>query len=128
MGWIGRGRGERARAVWREEGKMIVFSFELPPSAKRGPIVLVLVLEKENLDRMRVADPLDLQCCAYGPHGLNLSARVRDLDFVIAYEEDLGKLIEFREKRDLRGLMRWLERGRKLEAGDLLPPSPLRKT
>jgi len=39
---------------------MLLIPFELSSTHSRGPVVLVLILEKENLDRMRQADPLDL--------------------------------------------------------------------
>lgn len=104
---------------------MIVFSFELPKGEPRGPIVLVAILEKENVDRMRQADPLDFQVrnCS----GVDHSARLRDLEIVIAYEEDLNQMIEFQKNRDLVGFIKWLERGRKIQLGDMTPMMPLRK-
>lgn len=93
----------------------------------RGPIVLVLVLEKENLDRMRVGDPLDFQPRVLGAK-LNATISVGDLDIIIAYEEDLGPLMEFQRNNDPLGLIAYIERGRKHQPGDATPPVPLRKT
>ncbi len=105
---------------------MILLPFELPPGHPRGPVVLVLIMEPENLVRMRQGDPFDLKLAVVP--GLRIDARLRQLDLIIAYEEDMDKIMAFREKKDLAGLMTWLERGRKHQIGDLLPPVPLRRT
>lgn len=109
---------------------MLVVAFEVPESMRqrirRGPVVVVLIFEKENLDRMRQADPFDMLLSAYG-HGISLQRPLSDLDFVIAYEEDSNAIMGFQRANDLAGLLTWLERGRKVEKGDLLPPTPLRK-
>ena len=92
----------------------------------RGPLVLVLIIEKENLDRMREGDPFDFQPRALGamcPEG-----RVSDLDIVVAYEEDLNPIMEFQKANDIDGLIRHLERGRRHKPGDFGPPAPLRRT
>jgi hypothetical protein len=60
-----------------------------PFISSRG-VSIILVLEKENLDRMRQADPFDLQLKDY-PLPRDISAR--DLDIVIAYEEDASPLL-----------------------------------
>lgn len=86
-----------------------------------------MILERENLDRMRQGDPLD-----FLPRTLRQQIRtdrpIRDLDLVIAYEEDVGTIIAFREQDDIAGLMKWLERGRVHRPGDAQPPLPLRRT
>ncbi len=105
---------------------MILLPFELPPGHPRGPVVLVLILEAENLTRMRQGDPFDLKLKTIP--GFPIDRRIQQLDLVIAYEEDIGKIIDFKEKGDIAGLMTWLERGRKHEIGDLLPPAPLRRS
>lgn len=51
---------------------------------------------------------------------------VRQLDLVIAYEEDVETIADFQARQDIAGLMKWLERGRKHKAGDCQPPTPLR--
>ncbi len=104
---------------------MLMIPFELRGQPGRGPVVLVLILEKENMDRMREADPFDLQLRTVP--GLSINRPIRDLDFVIAYEEDVDTIMGFKEKGDLAGLMQWIERGRKHQVGDALPPTPLRR-
>jgi len=106
---------------------MLIVPFVLPPGAKRGPVVLVVILEKENLDRMRQGDPFDVHLSQYRAH-MPTDRPIGQLDIVIAYEEDTGKYMEFQRTKDLAGLMKWLERGRTIKAGDLLPPVLLRKT
>ncbi len=88
--------------------------------------MLVLILERENLERMRQGDPYDLKLNTVPI--LRIDRRIGQLDLVIAYEEDVGTLMAFKEQNNLAGLMQWLERGRKHQIGDLLPPVPLRKT
>ncbi len=107
---------------------MLVIPFTLPPGSKRGPLVVVLILEKENLDRMRVADPFDIHFSQYALPYFDIANPIRELDVVIAYEEDTKTLMEFQKSGDIAGLMRWLERGRQIQVGDLLQPTPLRKT
>jgi hypothetical protein len=98
---------------------MICIAFEAPPDCPCGPVVLVLVLEKDNLDRMKLADPLDIQLKDI-PQVAHRG--VRELDVVVAYEEDLSTLLKFHERGDLNGLMNWIERGRVIKPGDLVPP------
>ncbi|HZQ53338.1 MAG TPA: hypothetical protein VFB14_14135 [Bryobacteraceae bacterium] len=105
---------------------MLIIPFQLPNDASRGPVVVVMILEKENLDRMKEADPFDVHFSRYAGH-MAVDRPIRQLDFVIAYEEDTNRLLEFKAKDDLAGLMKWLQRGRKIEAGDLHAPFPLRK-
>lgn len=105
---------------------MIVIPIQTTGETGRGPLVLVMVLEKENLDRMRDGDPLDFQPRNLGKR-LNQFRQVRDLDIIIAYEEDLTKLMDFQRRQDLPGLIAYLERGRVHRPGDALPPTVLRK-
>ena len=86
----------------------------------RGPVVLILVIEKENLDRMKEGDPFDIQLSQVPM--LDDLVRIGDVDLVVAYEEDQEKIVGFRDKGDLAGLIAWLERGRKIKPGDLVPP------
>ena len=104
---------------------MLIIPFEVRDDAERGPIIVVMILEKENLDRMREADPFDVHFSAYRGQ-MNVNRQIRELDFVIAYEEDTAKIIAFKQKNDLAGLIAWLERGRKIIPGDVTPPVPYR--
>ena len=94
----------------------MVIPFELPAKAQRGPVVLVLILEKQNLERMKQADPFDFDCRAYQDAGLRVDHRIRDLDIVIAYEEDTNPVLEFHARQDVAGFLGWLERGRQNRA------------
>ena len=102
---------------------MLVFGFEMPPESQRGPLVIVLVIESENLERMKQADPYDMLFRHY-TNALPVERRLRDVDLVIAYEEDMAEIVKFKEKQDIAGLMRWLERGRVIRPGDLAAPRP----
>jgi hypothetical protein len=106
---------------------MLFVPFEVPPGGPRGPIIVVMILEKENLDRMREADPFDVQFRAY-LNFVNAHRPIHELDLVIAYEEDINRIMEFKKRQDVAGLITWLERGRVHRPGDALPPVPLRKT
>jgi hypothetical protein len=109
---------------------MICFSFKLSEKmhrlSKRGPVVLVLVLGAENLDRMKLADPLDIQPRLVMKGGL-VNDRIWEMDIVVAYEDSLNQIIEFQKSNELMGLMRWLERGRIHQVGDAIPAVPLRQ-
>lgn len=102
---------------------MLSFLFEVPPGSGRGPLVVVLVLEMENVERMKQADPFDL-----GLRGLSPPARYKasDVDLVIAYEDDRSRLRKFQQDQDIAGFIRWLERGRRIRSvNDVGPPRPI---
>jgi hypothetical protein len=91
----------------------------------RGPQVLIIVLTKENLERMREGDPFDLQTRAYADQ-LDLDQRVGALDIIVAYEEDPALLDGLARAGDLNGIIQHLERGRKHRPGDATPPVPIK--
>ena len=107
---------------------MLLIPFELPPDAHRrsgrGPVVIVMVLEPANIARLRAADPLDFQPRVLRQQ-LHIERPIRDLDFILAYEEDTAQLVEFKVKGDMAGLMRWIERGRKNRPEDGTAPVKL---
>jgi hypothetical protein len=105
---------------------MMVFSFEAPRDGDRAGVVVVLVLEPENLERMKLGDPFDLQFKAYEQHW-PVGRPLRDVDFIVAYEEDVTAIKAFNERADLAGLMDYLERGRHHLPGygDAQPPRKL---
>jgi hypothetical protein len=105
---------------------MFVIPFEVRDDKERGPVVVVMILEKENLDRMKEADPFDVHFRAYRRH-MNIHRPIGELDFILAYEEDTNAILEFKRKNDLLGLLCWLERGRKVLPGEPHPPIPYRK-
>ena len=108
---------------------MIVITFELPPKyvekKGRGPVIVIVVLEAENLERMKQADPADLQLLDY-VKGPMLNAPLKQLDMVIAYEDDLTEIMRIKESEGPWGIVKWLERGRKIIPGDVTPPVPLK--
>jgi hypothetical protein len=86
-----------------------------------------LILEKQNLDRMKQADPFDFDCRAYQDAGLRVEHRIRDLDIVIAYEETLTRWWSFTRVKMLPGFCDGSNAGGKIVRRDVLPPPPLRK-
>lgn len=100
---------------------MMIIPFQIPSHEERGPLVVFVVLEKENLERMRKGDPCDLQFTNYKAF-LPVEQPISQLDLVIAYEEDKNSLMKFKAANDIAGLLKWLERGRKHQPGDLVPP------
>jgi hypothetical protein len=85
-----------------------------------------MILEAENLERMKEGDPLDFQPRTLG--AAFAADRCADLDIIIAYEEDLNTIMKYQRANDLAGLMRYLERGRRHRPGDAIALVPLRKT
>ena len=102
----------------------LTFTFATSPGSTRGPVVCVIVLDKDNLERMRAGDPFDLQFKAYRQH-LPPDLLARELDLVIAYEEDPAVVMRFHLAGDLPGLLAYLERGRVVLPGDCAPPQPV---
>lgn len=101
---------------------MICFAFPVPRAAGRGPLVVVMILEMENLHRMQKADPFDIKLADLNPPS---HFGAKDIDLVIAYEDDREALIRFQQTQDIDGLMVWLERGRHVRSEDLVPPRPI---
>jgi hypothetical protein len=87
----------------------------------RGPQLLIIVLTKENLERMSEGDPFDLQTRAYAGQ-LDLDQPVGALDIIVAYEEDAARIDRLARAGDLNGIIQHLERGRKHLPGDATPP------
>ena len=104
---------------------MIIFGFELPSGAPRGPVVLVVILEMENIERMKKADPFDMKLADLA--GTLTERKLWEVDLVIACEDDHAELLRFQKNQDIPGLMRWLERGRKILPGDYGPIRRLRE-
>jgi len=113
---------------------MITFTFRIDeedPSG-RGPVVVVFVIEKENMVRMTHADPFDLKLKQMGvnsPQAARTLAgrKATDVDIVIAYEDPEGiKAIgDLFARKDMPGIMTFLERGRTLYEGEPRDPERL---
>lgn len=91
----------------------------------RGPAVLVVILDRDNLIRMHQADPFDLQLRSLG--SIVNGYKLEDLDLVIAFEEDVEFVIECAERGDLNALIGHIERGRRHQVGDATGPVSLLK-
>lgn len=100
---------------------MLSFAFELPRGSiyGRGPLVVVMILEAENLARMAEADPFDMKLADL-PQTPRYKAS--EIDLIIAHEQDFAPLAKFQKDKDIAGLMQWLERGRNIIPGDCIPP------
>jgi hypothetical protein len=92
---------------------------------ERGAQVFIVVLNKENLDRMKEADPFDLQMKAYR-QVVDTDQKLVNLDLVIAYEEDTAELERMAKAGDIAGLIAYIERGRVIKSGDTMPPVSLK--
>jgi hypothetical protein len=78
--------------------------------------ILFVVIERDNLERMKQGDPATLESIMKG--GVLLPPRwYMNFSVLIAYEEDDAEL--YRHARDGNGLelLQWLERGRKFVKG-----------
>lgn len=77
--------------------------------------VLVIVIERDNLERMKTGDPATLESIHKG--GVLIPPQYpQRFSVLVAYEEDDAELYR-RVKGDLGELMVWLERGRKFIEG-----------
>jgi len=87
----------------------------------RGPLVLIVILTRDNLERMREGDPFDMHLSAY-QNQLDLAMPLENLDLVIAYEEDAALLESIAKRGDMTALLTYIERGREHRPGDAEPP------
>jgi hypothetical protein len=86
-----------------------IFDFE-----EQEHSVLVLIIEKANLDRMRLGDPITLESRRMGGKVLPTIRFPNNLSLLIAYEEDEIELYRLATKGDARLLMKYLERAHML--------------
>lgn len=108
---------------------MLAFTFAAPVNSVRGPVILVCVLERENLTRMALGDPLDLQLVTMA-RASDQAAEVlnnknaSDLDIVFAYEDAAGiqKIRDLASRKDMAAVLRYLERGRTIYDGEPAAP------
>lgn len=83
--------------------------------------ILVLILEKENLVRLRLSDPIDLKTDDYFVPQQNAAG----IELLIAYEEDREKLLALNKSGGISEVVRWLERGRIVYDGEVVPPAKI---
>lgn len=77
--------------------------------------VLIVVMEKSNLDRMKLADPITIESAKKGGKVMPALLYPDNLDLLIAYEEDDVELYKHTKSGDLAALLTYLERGRKYD-------------
>jgi len=71
--------------------------------------LIVVVIEKENLERMKQADPITLHSIEQG--GTIDILHPNNYEIVLAYEEDSTILMAMAQRGDVRGMLRYLSRG-----------------
>jgi len=81
----------------------------------KGRSLLVVTMEKDNLDRMKKADPITLESTLAGGL-LPPPLHPENFSVLFAYEEDDVELYR-RAKGNVGELIRWLERGRTWKEG-----------
>ena len=77
--------------------------------------VLIVIIEKDNLDRMKRADPITIEGASRGGKVMPGILFPDNLSLLIAYEEDDVELYTLAKTGDLSALLHWLERGRKFD-------------
>jgi hypothetical protein len=78
--------------------------------------VLFVVLEQENLVRMKLADPADLEMQDY-------FSEPKNVKLVLCYEDDIPKLQALAADNNLPAMIEWLVRGRTVYDGEVGPPT-----
>jgi hypothetical protein len=90
---------------------MVVIPIKLPGGAS----FLIVVIEADNLERMKQGDPITLNTEEFGGVLSNLDPS--KLQMIIAYEQDSTKLQEIAATGDATALINWLSRGYKFIPG-----------
>ena len=81
-----------------------------------GESVLVVVIERDNLERMKSADPISLE--SVNRDGmLPVPKYPQKMSVLVGYEEDEVELYRRARETSPIDLLRWLERGRKFMDG-----------
>lgn len=88
----------------------------------RGPCVLLVILTGDNWQRMRAGDPFDMQLSTLPTDDGYLSQPVRDLDLIVAYEEEEQVIVRIAKEGGLPAVLAHVERNRVHREGDLQPP------
>ena len=77
--------------------------------------VLIIVIERENLDRMKQADPITLASIKEGGKILQRVEFPDHLSIILAYEDDDAALYKLARANDLIGLLAYVRRGIKFD-------------
>jgi hypothetical protein len=76
-----------------------------------GQSILFIVIEKDNLERMKKADPITLE--SYRNGGILGGPKYpNDFNLLIAYEEETSELYQLVKAGNPAFILRYLERGR----------------
>jgi hypothetical protein len=91
---------------------MILCAFNNPA---RQESYLIVVIEKDNMERMKGGDPLTLECASKGGSITKQLRFPSNLNLLIAYEEDDVMLYKLLAEGDGRKIVAYLERNRKFD-------------
>lgn len=80
--------------------------------------ILILVLEKENMVRLGLSDPIDLKLKDY----FVPCEGCEEPELVIAYEENHERILELNRNGGVAAVVKYLERGRIVYDGEIFPP------
>ena len=78
--------------------------------------VLFVILEQENLVRMKLADPADFEM-------QDFFSEPKNVKIVLCYEDDVTELKELAAEEKLSEIVEWLNRGRTVYDNDAGPPT-----
>jgi hypothetical protein len=91
----------------------------------RGPVGMLIILTEENIARMKEGDPFDMQLREIPT--LDHSKRLRDLDVIIAVEEE-ETVKRLMNEGGIVALLAHIERKRIHAPGDAQPPKSIKPT
>ena len=96
---------------------MVIFQAE---NKAGGESLLVIVIERDNLERMEKGDPITLKSKRMG--GLLTAVEKPDnMHVIVAFEQDSSHVYEFLQRQDKMGLLQYLTRGYTFAAKDGSP-------
>jgi hypothetical protein len=87
---------------------MICAMLNIDPQQKS---ILFIVIEKDNLDRMKKADPITIESVKSGGI-LGQPKYPKDFSLLVAYEDDSPELYKLMQKGNPYDILQYLERGR----------------
>jgi hypothetical protein len=95
---------------------MILIPFDMDAQQESG---IVVIIERDNLDRMMQADPITLQTATDARAGFLKPIKYpQKFSVMIAYEEDSGLLYQLAQAGDVRALIQHIQRGYQFKDND----------
>jgi hypothetical protein len=91
-------------------------------------LVLIVILEQDNLIRVKNHDPAIFHLSDYAQAGIDISGyRADQVELHICYEKDTERLMSFHGARHEKAveMWNWLHRGDTDQPGDDIPATPL---